>query len=257
MRRLIYITVSFLLSLLVVSCDKDIDKFDNSTNYIYFGVPFVKDQFGRDTKTRVDSMAHSFALEDVNISTYTFKIPVNTIGLPASEDRSYTVKVVNEATNATAEDWDASTIAGRKIEKGTLSDTIALTVNKSDILSKEWRHIVLKLEANENFQLGPDTLRSIKVAFTNIITEPDWWKNWKGYFGEFNREVYTKWIEIYYLGADPNTDDNGNQYYWDNMPEYAYWAESTKIFVQILKVYFLEHEVYPDGDTTKPRILLP
>lgn len=257
MKKSIYIVILSLLPLFFASCDKDIDKFDNSTNYIYFGIPFVQDQYGRDTKTRVDSISHSFAMDAMGVETYTFRIAVNTIGLASPEDRNYTVKVLEKESNVTSDDWEANSIANTIMKSGSITDTLELVVKKSDVLSKEWRHMVLELKANEHFLLGPDSLRTLKVSFSNIVTPPAWWNNWKSLFGDFNREKYAKWREIYYLGADPNVDDDGKQLYWDNMPEYPYWANSTKAFVQILKVYFLEHEVYPDGDTSKPRILLP
>lgn len=257
MKKSIYIVILAVLPLFFASCDKEIDKFDNSTNYIYFGIPFVQDQYGRDTKTRVDSLSHSFAMDAIDVTTYTFRIAVNTIGLASAEDRNYTVKVLENESNVTSDDWEATSIANTIMKSGIISDTLDLVVKKSDALSNGWRHIVLQLEANEHFLLGPDSLRTLKISFSNIVTPPSWWDTWKGYFGEFNREKYVKWREIYYLGADPNVDDNGKQLYWDNMPKYPYSANSTKAFIQILKVYFLEHEVYPDGDTTKPRILLP
>lgn len=55
----------------------------------------------------------------------------------------------------------------------------------------------------------------------------------------------------------PNT---GKLLYWDQMPYYAgypSWYPSTFMFIGKLKQYFIDHEVYPDGDTSKPRITLP
>ena len=75
---------------------------------------------------------------------------------------------------------------------------------------------------------------------------------------------YAKWQEIYFYGADPNVEkwgpNTGKLLYWDQMPYYAgypSWYPSTFMFISKLKQYFIDHEVYPDGDTSKPRITLP
>ena len=65
------------------------------------------------------------------------------------------------------------------------------------------------------------------------------------------------------MGADPNLEkygpDTGKQLYWGQMPYYTVssWYPSTFMFIRKLKQYFIDNEVYPDGDTSKPRITLP
>jgi hypothetical protein len=96
------------------------------------------------------------------------------------------------------------------------------------------------------------------------LQAPSWWPSWERYFGVFVREKYAKWQEIYFYGADPNVEkwgpNTGKLLYWDQMPYYAgypSWYPSTFMFISKLKQYFIDHEVYPDGDTSKPRITLP
>lgn len=261
MKKLIYILISLWLAVHFTACEKDIEKFDNSANYIYFGIPFQKDQYGRDTKQRLDSISHSFALDGAETQDYTFKIAVNTIGLESDQDRSYKVEIVKDSTDTADEEWNPSVLEAPVISKGMLTDTLLIVVKKTDAIKDKWHHLVLRLLPNENFQPGTYDLQTVKICFTNIITAPDWWKKWKPYFGEFYQEKFDKWREIYYLGADPNTQpsgpNKGKQWYWDNMPDNFYSCPSTIAFVQVLKNYFIENEVYPGGDKTKPRITLP
>ena len=95
MKKIILYMTLCLIGMVQVACDQDIDGFDNSTNYIYFDLPFQLDQYGRKTTERVDSLVYSFAMDDPSVTSYTFKIPVNSVGLKTETDRHYKV-VVNE-----------------------------------------------------------------------------------------------------------------------------------------------------------------
>lgn len=262
MRKLFYLFALSLFCLNFAACEQDVDIFDNGENYIYFDLPYVIDDYGRVTTKHVDSLEYSFALEDHNVTEYTFLIPVNTIGLASDSDRTFRIEVVKDSSNAAPEDWDASVIANPVIHAGRLSDTLYIKVNRTEILKEQARHITFQLLPNENFKLGDNVSLSARISFSDIMIPPTWWPTWKRYFGEFYREVFIKWQEIYYDGVDPNIDayyGNGKLLYWDNMPAYANsgWYPSTFMFIKVLKQYFIDNEVYPDGDTSKPRILLP
>ena len=264
MKKIILYMTLCLIGMVQVACDQDIDGFDNSTNYIYFDLPFQLDQYGRKTTERVDSLVYSFAMDDPSVTSYTFKIPVNSVGLNTETDRHYKVVVNEKKTTATGTDWDMSVIEKAVIQSGTLRDTLEVKVNRTPILKKESRTITLYIENNENFQVGASELLVAKLVFSDILQAPSWWSSWERYFGVFVREKYAKWQEIYFYGADPNVEkwgpNTGKLLYWDQMPYYAgypSWYPSTFMFIGKLKQYFIDHEVYPDGDTSKPRITLP
>ena len=65
MKKIILYMTLCLIGMVQVACDQDIDGFDNSTNYIYFDLPFQLDQYGRKTTERVDSLVYSFAIVDL------------------------------------------------------------------------------------------------------------------------------------------------------------------------------------------------
>lgn len=264
MNTFLKIFVAIFMIVQVSACNQDIDKFDNGENYIYFNMPFILNQYDQATTTRIDSISYSFALDDYTIHTHTFKIPVNTIGLMHPEDRNYTVEVVTDSSTATSTDWDIKALEQTIIKKGRLQDTLYITVNRTDALQTEWHHLVFRLLPNDQFKLGDKDLQTAKISFSDILQPPMWWGKWKAVFGEFCREKFVKWQEIYFLGADPNVETiggpgKGKPLYWDNMPYYANagWYPSTYMFIRILKQYFIEHEVYPNGDTSKVRIQLP
>ena len=41
MKKIILYMIMAIAGMIAVSCDKVIDEFDNSTNYIYFDMPFI------------------------------------------------------------------------------------------------------------------------------------------------------------------------------------------------------------------------
>ena len=264
MNKIMKLCTSIFVIVMFYSCNQDIDRFDNADNYIYFNMPFVLNQYGKETSVRQDSLSYSFALDDISVTSYVFKIPINTVGLAHSQERTYRVEVVADSSNVTDADWDKSCIENLTVKRDSLRDTLYVKVFRSEKIRSQWCHIVFRLLPNENFQLGDEKLLTAKISFSDILTPPDWWNKWQGVFGDFCREKFVKWQEIYYLGADPNVDTIGGPglgkpLYWDNMPYYAMssWYPSTFMFVRIMKQYFIDNEVYPDGDTSKPRVLLP
>lgn len=258
------ISILIAATALFAACGQDIEGYDKSDAYIYFNVPFVKDQYGRDTKTRVDSIYYSFALEDISVTSAIIKVPVNITGIAKDYDRDYKVEVVTEQTTASDSDWDKSLISATSIKRGEFRDTLFIKVNRTAELRNTWKHITFRILPNDEFATGYDNLLQAKVSFSDILSPPDWWEKWKASFGEYSREKFIKWQEIYYLGADPNLGlyggpGIGQPLYWNNMPYYvnSSWFPSTFMFIRILKQYFIDNEVYPDGDTSKPRISLP
>lgn len=246
------------------SCNKDIEGYSAESNFVYFDMPYVLDQYGKETTERETQFSYSFELDDASVTSYTFKIPVNASSIPVDRDRRYKVEVVPEETTATADDWDADCLKHTVIKAGSVFDTVYVKVNRTESLRSEWKTIAFRIVSNEEFTEGYSNLLTAKVTFSDQVEQPEWWTKWQSYFGEYCREKFVKWREIYYYGADPNTEPYGGPglgkpLYWDNMPYYAMasWYPTTFMFIKVLKQYFIDHEVYPDGDTTKPRITIP
>ncbi len=255
----------FLLGLCALAaCEKEIDTYNSESNFVYFNMPFVLDEYGRETSERMKELSYSFELDDASVTNHVFKIPVNAMSLPVDYDRSYRVEVVAEETTATSEDWDASCLSHTVIKAGEVFDTLYVTVYRTKSLRTEWKDITFRIVTNEEFGEGYHNLLTAKVTFSDQVEIPGWWPSWKRYLGEPYRETIVKWREIYYLGADPNVETIGGSgigkpLYWDNMPYYpnASWYPTTFMFIRVLKQYFIDHDVYPDGDTTKAPIKLP
>lgn len=245
----------------LASCsEKDIDSFDKNSSYIYFDVPYVMAPDGTESEYREDSISYSFALDPEEVRDTTIKVVVKVIGMAADYDRPYNIEIITDKTTATSAEWNPDIVSNRSIKAGELTDTIRIDVQRTEALQDKWEQICLRLLPNDNFAIGYYNLEEVKVSFSDILAKPDWWDTWMGwgYMGNYYPEVYRKWIEIYYLGADPNTY-NGEPMYWDNMPPYPEEWNYPVLFMyyQQLKAYFDENEVYPNGDTSLPAIKIP
>lgn len=257
-----YSVFIFLISLFIASCqEKDIDSFNKNDSYIYFDIPYQLDSYGKETNIRQDSISYSFALDDASVTDTIIKVVVKVIGTPVNHDRSYKIEIVDKETTMTTEDWNAAVINNRVIKAGELTDTIFVNVKRNEKVKEQWVHAVLRIIPNEEFQIGYANLQTVKVSYSDILAQPNWWSSWESVFGEFCREKYRKWIELYYEGSDTTLSfENGQPLYWNNMPAspgQISWYPTLYMYVRIMKKYFIDNEVYPDGDTSKPRVEIP
>jgi len=251
-------SIVVVLILCLFGCKENIlIDYDTSASYVYFAYP---NSNKRSVEKYTDSLYYSFAAdEDLTLTEKTIKIPMKIAGLSASENRSFKY-VISDSS-----DYDESLIsisepmiAGNKYE-----DTLLLKIKRAPILSEKEMMIKLDIESNENFIKGHQYNQSIKLVFSDILVEPTWWNTWRRYFGPFHKEIFQKWMQIYYLGADksPHLTEGtpGPIYYWNNMPSSATatWYPITFMYMGILKDYFANNVVYPNGDSSQERILLP
>lgn len=257
----IIILCSLVISLFITSCDQSDElMFNTGQQYIWFVMPFVQNIYGQETDVRQDSIHYSFSLDGPEIDHYVFKLPVGVAGVAYDHDRPFVVEVVEEKTDVASTDWDIASIQNPVIHQNTLFDTLYIRVERTKELQNSYKHITLRLKPNQEFQLSDSVYTEAILSYTDILTEPVWWSAWSNIFGTFCPETYLKWRELYHKGADPtaNLYDSSQTYYYhcDNMPPTPYlsWYPILKMYLGILQDYFNKNEIYPYGDTSKPRI---
>ncbi|MHC8947625.1 DUF4843 domain-containing protein [Sphingobacterium hungaricum] len=179
----------------------------------------------------------------------TVKIPVRIMGISSNVDRKYSVTISSES------DYDPALVelSDFVIPANEYEDTLYVTIKNDVILETKIMKLKLDLVANNDFEVGNIYNKSIEISFTDQLIKPSWWNTWQIYFGTYYKEVYQAWIQIYPEGADPTG------YYWNNMPPSASWISYpvTYAFIQALEKFFIDNVIYPENDSTKPRILLP
>ncbi len=251
-------SIVVLLILCLFGCkENDLIDYNTADSYVYFAYP---NSNKKSVEKFTDSIYYSFAAdEDLTLTEKTIKIPIKIAGLPTSQNREYKY-VISDSS-----DYDASlvSISEPKIAGNAYEDTLRIKIKRSSILSEKEMMIKLVMESNENFIKGHRFNQSIKLVFSDILVEPTWWNTWRRYFGTYHKEILQKWMQIYYLGADmsPHLTEGtpGPIYYWNNMPSSATpsWYPITFMYLGILKDYFANNVVYPNGDSSQDRILLP
>lgn len=254
-----YLIITVMTVVLFAACKENADilEFDNKNAYVYWAFP---NNDRNPAEKYVDSVFYSFALdEEIGREQMILKIPVAIGGNAAAKDRKYSYTIDPKS------DYDPTLLSFSDpiIKSGNFVDTLYITLKRGEVLSEKEMFVTLLLQDSEEFEVGHQYNRKIKIVFTDILTEPDWWSTWDTYLGPFYKEVLQQWMQIYYLGADPTPEIYDDipppYYYWNEMPPFFSTTSFpvTIMYLGELKKYFEENVVYPDGDTTKDRILLP
>jgi len=255
------IFVVFLL--LLQSCKENADfvRFNADDAYVYFSLKNTN--LGFKEELYMDSLSYSFALEkeeERDIKTLT--IPLKIAGIPEDRDREVSFDIVKSESTI---DLSKVSLGRGIIPANKVDGTLEITLTNYPALREANSALKLLLHENHEFKIGNEYNKSMKIIVSDQLTEPKWWKTWSRYFGPYYQEVYQKWMELYYLGADPSPEFYnpvqfpGPYYYWDRMPENASRGMHpvTFLYISRLKTYFQEHIIYPNADPTLPRILLP
>ncbi len=255
MKKYLYLLIPFI----ALGCkkDQDIPSYDTSVSYAYFALD-NPDRSSNRKQLYIDSMVFTFAHEAESLEEKKLAIPVNIIGKASEEDRMYSFVVDEEMTTI---DRNLLSFSEPIIRAGKVQDTLFITVKRGAILKTGSFVLMLKMQANTNFELGHLYNTKMKMAIDDQLLEPEWWKRWVNVLGQYHREVYRIWMDIYYEGADPSEtgDEEKPLYYWGNMPysPVKSWYPVTFMYMDQLKKHLENNAVYPDGDTSKDRLYLP
>lgn len=256
MRR--YILLSSVIILLLNSCKKQevVKRYDTDYSFIYFEKPVFN--LGN-TVDDPDSLRFSFAYEADTLDEKMLAFPMRLIGQKKAYDRMIGFRIVSDKTTVPSR---LIQVVPPRMRSGSFRDTLYIRVKRDPILRDASYQLVGELYQNGVFGVGEAAATRFSLAITDQLTEPAWWADWSPFFGEYHKEVYKKWIEIYYPGVDltpPVMPEDKPNYAWNNMPNYVHWNyyPLTLFYIDQLRKYFIEHEVYPDGDRSKPRIYLP
>lgn len=254
--RHLYIFLTVII--LATGCqEKDnLDLFDVDNSYVEFGQPTAWANYHQ---LYIDSTSFSFAIQSVEVDKVTFAIPVLIIGQRQSEDREYNVRINKDETTINLALMELSRPI---IRSGRFVDTLFISVKKDQALKKRVFSLTIDLVGNGIFEIGGTSRTSCRFLISDQLVEPLWWTRWSSYFGQYRPEVYRQWIRTYIPGLDitpPLLPTEKPNYSWKNMPLYASEPDYpvTFMYIEQLKKYFHDNEVYPNGDRSLPRIYLP
>ncbi len=168
-----------LLIFLFASCShEEVMKYGDA-KYIHF------------TENDTKEIRFSFATKP-GIDNYELEIPVTLIGLALNESQEYTISIDTKETTASSSTFEIPT---QVFSKGVYEDKIRLTLNKTAELSNE-KKIVLKIVANDIFELGPMNFTTKTIYVSNIMSEPAWWADYEdAFFGVYSDAKYSEFIK--------------------------------------------------------------
>jgi len=251
---LLLITAMFVLA----SCQKrtGVLGYDIEKTFIYFKKP--KFNLGSAVDL-MDSLTFSFAFEADDLKEKTLSFPVQIIGQKQGYDRAIGFKIIKDQT--TVPD-SLIQVVPPVMRADHFQDTLFIRVKRNAFLKKQSYILKGELYQNETFAIGSPVNTKFTLVITDQLIEPSWWFSWQEVFGSYRKEVYKKWIELYPPGIDktpPLLPGDKPNFAWNNMPVLVqpYYYPVTFFYIEQLRQYFEEHIVYPDGNSSKPRIYIP
>lgn len=200
--------LAFTANLLFANCsdDSNIQTYDNNQKRgLYFNryIDETSDILVR-SDTAVISLNEYPGVKEV---THNFKLSL--IGIPFREDKKYIAYVDEYRSTAYPNQYSIPT--NPIFKKNQVSDSLKVTIYSENVKDKEEVFIVIGLKSNNNFDLGFEEGKFVKLIFNKIIQKPRWWnyKMTKIYLGEYSYEKYEAFVIANggYVKIDKNTTD--------------------------------------------------
>lgn len=217
-----YIFWTGILSwLMLIACQKEeINNFEGGAQVYFKG----------------DSTTYSFAVRDTALSFDTVEIPIVVTGSRIPYEREVNIEVVPEQTTA-IEGIDGDYVLCKAvIPANQFNTTLKVRVNRSKILKKEERVLVLLIAsgAGMNTDVKPAWL-DYKLKINDILTQPARWiYDCYPYFGAYSEVKYRFIIETLKMWDFPSTGEHAIPkaqmlFYQDKMKtELAKWEKEHK-----------------------------
>lgn len=204
MRRLKYSLYLLATLLLLSRCtEKDLNRYENDP-----GLYFHKSVYTDKVDIQNDSISHSFfSLPDDQMRD-TAWVDIRTIGLPADYPRP--VKIVQ--TNIGEKDAaipgkhyvafdDESIRESMVVAPGNMRQMLPVILLRDPSLNSERVRIEMRIEENEYFKVGIDTLSRFMVSTTAEPQKPAIWDSyWLYTFGKWGARKM--WLIMRYTGFD-------------------------------------------------------
>jgi hypothetical protein len=162
----------FLFVIILFTACKENDNiigYDTDNSYVYFAYPNpdtrVKERF-------LDSINYNFALDEyLTITQKKIAIPIRIGGNAVSYDRNYVFKVDPSSNYNPA----LITLSSPVIAANKYVDTLYITIARGADLLEEKQELILSIEANDAFGVGHYYNKTLRITFSDIVTEPSWW----------------------------------------------------------------------------------
>ncbi|WP_175474541.1 DUF4843 domain-containing protein [Pedobacter rhizosphaerae] len=180
-----------MLTLLLSSCEKEIDTYTNDPRLYFF-------ERGNDVlQTRITSKSFSFVPLASSILTDTIKIKVKTMGLATDADRVLKGATIKQGTTA-VEGTDYAFIDG-KIKAGQVEGFLPVVLYRTAKIKSTSLTLNLTIAETKDFKPGVVEDQNFTLNWSDDIVKP---ANWDGlislafYFGTYSKTKFRFIIDV-------------------------------------------------------------
>lgn len=140
-------------------------------------------------RERIDTVLYSFS-HYVGVTDITHYFRIGLIGDTLSQDKEYSVVVVDSLTTATPDQYTLP--EGPLFHKGSPVDSLPVTIHQVPSLKDKEVVLTLRLVDNAYFGLGYNDYRDVRIRFNDKISQPKWWDRdvELAYLGDYSYEKY-------------------------------------------------------------------
>lgn len=218
----LFIYVAFLS--LMIGCTDEIDHFDNN-NYLSINLPKSKE-------TNRSEFAYTFKYQSESATEKEIAFPVTFAGRTYSEDKKFTLKLVESLTTAVDGVHYKVDFSRNIIPANSFDGNIYIKFMKTADMTDKSYTLGLEIVSDENFKFGDS--KTLFVTFSNKMEKPAWWYvHSKANIGYYTERKLSLWYEFWEItdGTDPWAEppyirQSGNK--WVPNPDVC--AQSRELF---------------------------
>jgi hypothetical protein len=197
--------IAYYLGMIIVlffsaGCEND--------DYLYKDVPRIYLSGDAAQGATADSLFFSFRLYDFETSQYDLHVVANIMGGASSEERGFTLEVVDSLTNVPA---SAYSVGNTAMPAGAFQQVVKVTVNRTVAgmdLAQENARLTFRVVPNDHFQAGEMAMSTYSLVWCDYLIRPESWTAINYYIGPFSQARY-KFI-LDYTGYSDFTEFTGN-----------------------------------------------
>jgi hypothetical protein len=166
----------------IFSCDDQIEYPYEGKDCIYFEHEY---ELWKGNDIKYDSIVFSFGMLDNSVNIDTAKIVVKYLGRKSDKARKYKVRILQQGIDiddiTTAEEG----VHYQKVNEvqefrpNELTDTLRVVLLRENLstsfVNQESKKLIVRLEPNEDFDLGLNDGLEMKLVFNNYLSMPAWW----------------------------------------------------------------------------------
>jgi hypothetical protein len=147
------------------------------------------------TLSHADSLETFVQFSKVGGTEYRLPLELIISSLPPADDVPYEIEVQKE--RSTAFEGIDFTFSEKIFRAGRFTDTLWVTIKKTDALQTKTKRLLLRLKAQPPFLDGVWLNRNILVRFHDMLSKPAWWgfEVEQAILGSYSNVKYTLFLE--------------------------------------------------------------